>query len=152
MIHIDVDLLVPLILLWVLPEIREGRVEQASADAVRIRHIIPLLLACIKYFGKVCPVRHVGLHVEDVVFVCGEGIEIGRGFEIGYKHFCTYGVRFLGESQTDACFYELISQEICDALLLTRCPSRDEQDFAVEWLIDGLHFENTAVYSSVTGN
>jgi hypothetical protein len=41
-------------------------------------------------------------------------------------------------------FHELISRETCDAVLLTRCTSGDEQDFAVERLIDGLHFENNA--------
>jgi hypothetical protein len=76
MVHIDIDLFVALVLLRVLPKVRKRRIEQASADPIGIGYIVPFLLARIKHFGEIRPVRDIRLHIEDVVFALGERIEI----------------------------------------------------------------------------
>jgi hypothetical protein len=76
MIHVDIDLFVTLFLLGILPKVRKGRVEQASADSIRVRYIVPFLLARIEHFGEIRPMRDIGLHIENVIFPLGESIEI----------------------------------------------------------------------------
>jgi hypothetical protein len=82
MINIDVDLLIPVFLLGILPEVRKRRVEEPCADGVCIRYIAPFLLACGKDFFEVWPVCDVCLDVKDGRLVGDERVEIRRSFDV----------------------------------------------------------------------
>jgi hypothetical protein len=63
MVHIDINLFVALILLRIVPEVGERRVKQASANAVCVRYVAPLLLTGFKELRKVGPFRYIRLNV-----------------------------------------------------------------------------------------
>jgi hypothetical protein len=47
-------------------------------------------------------VRHVGLHVEDVIFPGREVVEIRSGLDIGYQNFRADIMSLFGQSEADA--------------------------------------------------
>jgi hypothetical protein len=48
------------------------------------------------------------LHVEDVVFPCGESVELWCGFDVGYEDFRANIVSLFGETEADTCICELM--------------------------------------------
>jgi hypothetical protein len=63
MIHIDIDLFVALILFRIVPEVGERRVKQASANAVCVGYVVPLLFTGFEELSKVGPFRYIRLNV-----------------------------------------------------------------------------------------
>jgi hypothetical protein len=108
MIDVDVDLLVPFVLLRIVPEIGEGWVEYSSADAVGVGDVVPLLLARIEDLGEIRPLSDVCLHIDDVVLTCSKRVELGRGFEVSNEYLCAGIVRLFGKCETDAYHCELL--------------------------------------------
>jgi hypothetical protein len=82
MIDIDVDLLIPVFLFGILPEVRERRVEEPCADGVCVRYIAPFLLARGKDFVEVRPMRDVCLNVDNGRLVGDESVEFRRSSDV----------------------------------------------------------------------
>jgi hypothetical protein len=91
MAHIHIDLLIPLLLLGILPKVRKRRFEHSRADAVRVRYVVPFLLADLEESGKIGPVRYVGLHEEDVIAVGGVAFKVGCCADVGDEDFGAEG-------------------------------------------------------------
>jgi hypothetical protein len=106
-VDVDVDLLVSLVLLGIVPEIGEGWVEYSGADSVGVGYVVPFLLACVEDLGEVRPLSHVCLHIDDMVFACSESVELGRRFEVSDEYLCAGIVSLFGECEADAYCCEL---------------------------------------------
>ena len=102
MIDINIDLHIPFVLFRILPEIGKGWVEESSADGICIRHISPFLLTCIEKLIEVGPARHIRLHVDDVLFVGCEGIEVGCRLEVCNKNTRTERMGLFRYIETNA--------------------------------------------------
>jgi hypothetical protein len=74
MADIDFYLLIP-ILFRIIPKVRERRFKQSRADTVKVRDVVPLLFTRSKYPIKVGPFSDIGLHVKNIGFGGGEGVE-----------------------------------------------------------------------------
>ena len=96
---VDVDLCVALVLLGVLPEVGEGGLEDAGADAVGVGDVVPLLFTGGEELLEVGPVGDVGLDVEDVGFIFGPGVEIGSCAEVGDEDVGTEGAGLLRKGE-----------------------------------------------------
>lgn len=99
---VDVDLRVALVLLGILPEVGEGGLEDAGADAVCVRDVVPLLLAGGKELLEVGPVGDVSLDVQDVGLGGGPGVEFGGCAEVGDEDVGAEGGGLLGKGETYA--------------------------------------------------
>jgi hypothetical protein len=102
MTNVNINLLIPFLLLRILPEVRKWGFEDASADAVGVRYIVPFLLTSVKELEEIGPVGNVGLNIEDIVPAGCEAIEVGRCAEVADNHFSTEVGGLLGECETNA--------------------------------------------------